>query len=143
MKFQDYQNNADIRPWSKADQPGWNPLSIYSSVQRTDRQHKLDIKIESISVDFPNYKGFPYSFFPIVAFLCRYHDHYNPWRTKDLSAEHQEKRFIQWKRVSKPAEMTAILIALARKQAPRLKDRHLEKHAAQMQFAEVYPYPRA
>lgn len=75
-------------------------------------------------IDFPDYEGYPDSFYPIVTLLCRNHDDYNPWRTKDLSEIAEKKRIIRWRGASKHAEMVALLLAAAQKQAQRLPNTH-------------------
>ncbi|KAK2758215.1 hypothetical protein FQN54_004059 [Arachnomyces sp. PD_36] len=109
---------------SYGGRPFYRHPKLHLTCKAGGKDHKIHLKTRKILVDFPDYEGYPDSFFPIVTFLCRNHDDYNPWKTKDLSDVAEEKRIIRWRRASKHAEVVALLIAAAQKQAERLPDNH-------------------
>lgn len=93
-----------------------------------ENQHQLELKTYQLMVDFPNYEGYPTSFYPLMAFHHRNHDYYMP-RTLRPNYIQEKKREIRWKHASKTAELAAILIAMAQKQAERLTDNKHVKSA--------------
>ncbi|KAK2733089.1 hypothetical protein FQN55_003759 [Onygenales sp. PD_40] len=106
----------------KFSAPRWEPPSLYLYYGKGEEQQKMELKTQQITYDFPNYdEGFPHNFFPIITSLCWHHDHYNDWKT-DRSERQEAKRMTRWKKASKSAEMTAVLLSMAQKQALRLVD---------------------
>ncbi|EGE77640.1 hypothetical protein, variant [Blastomyces dermatitidis ATCC 18188] len=105
--------------------PCIDTLSYISPAKTGGKQHKIHLRTRKLWPTSPIMNDTRTdSFFPIVTILCRNHDDYNPWETKDLSDVAKEKRIIRWRRVSKYAEVVALLIAAAQKQAQRLPDNH-------------------
>ena len=81
-------------------------------------EKKLPLKYRQLVYDYPDYEGYPLTFFPVVTILCRNHDDYRP--REDLCDRLETKRLIRWMKASKPAEVVALLIAMAQQQAKRL-----------------------
>ncbi|KAK2805564.1 hypothetical protein FQN50_006191 [Emmonsiellopsis sp. PD_5] len=120
--FRGYEYETFSFPNPCTAAPRWEPPTLYLCYGKGEQQQKLELKTQQIIYDFPNYdEGFPYNFFPIITSLCLHHDHYNDWK-KDRSERQEAKRKTRWKKASKSAEMIAVLLSMARKQAPRLVD---------------------
>ncbi|KAK2813733.1 hypothetical protein FQN50_000131 [Emmonsiellopsis sp. PD_5] len=81
-------------------------------------KQRLELKSPTILYDYPDYIGYPASFFPFVTVFRRNHDDYAPW--DEPHEDLRQKRLKRWKQASKPAEMVALLIAMAQQQAKRL-----------------------
>lgn len=94
-------------------------LHFRYGVRTGGHRQKLELKPHGIFYDFPDYEGYPASFFPVVTFRCRNHDDHYDWE-KDTFKGGGAARKIRWKRASKPAEMVALLLAMAQQQVRRL-----------------------
>ncbi|WEW61273.1 hypothetical protein PRK78_006763 [Emydomyces testavorans] len=75
--------------------------------------------------DFPDYNNYPTSYYPIVSILRMDHDAYRP--RNPLSEHREQLRVKRWEQRSKPAELVAILLAMAQKQAQRLDKKRFNR----------------